>query len=146
MNNKRFNTPKPQLSKPPPPKPSLSKTPLTSPQQTRTLHDSLVSGLGFGIGNSIANKLMNNVFASGIIERTQVINPPNNHTCNYLITELDSCILHNEKGRTPLSLQNRPNDGSWNEDCNDLFKKLKLHECQYEQYESQKPKIIYNDS
>lgn len=128
MNNKRFTPPppKPMLSKPPPPpKPLLSKTPFT-PQ--RTLQDSLVSGLGFGIGNSIANKLMNSVFASGIVERSIVINPPNDgRTCDYLITELDSCILLNK-------------------DCNDLFKKLKLHECQYEQYESQKPKIIYGDS
>lgn len=121
MNNKNLNTPKP-----PPPKPSLSKPQLTSHQQTRTLQDSLVSGLGFGIGNSIANKLMNNVFASGIIERPIVKNPPNDRsTCNYLITELDTCILLHE-------------------DCNDLFKKLKLHECQYEQYESQKPKIFYD--
>ena len=123
MNNKHLNTPKP-----PPPKPSLSKPQLTSPQQTRTrtLQDSLVSGLGFGIGNSIANKLMNNVFSFGTIERPIVKNPPNDRsTCNYLITELDTCILLHE-------------------DCNDLFKKLKLHECQYEQYESQKPKIFYD--
>ena len=112
--NKRFNTP-------PPPKPKEY-------QQTRTLHDSLVSGFGLGIGNSIAKKLMNGLFASSIVERQIVINPPNDsRTCDYLITELDSCILLNK-------------------DCNDLYKKLKLHECQYEQYECQKPKIIYDKS
>ena len=119
-------TPPPQKQKPPPPKPPLLKLTPQPHQQTRTLQDSLVSGFGLGIGNSIANNLMNSVFASGIIERPIVKNPPNDRsTCNYLITELDSCILLHE-------------------DCNDLFKKLKLHECQYEQYESQKPKIFYD--
>ena len=47
--NKRFNAP-------PPPKPPLTPK---EHQQTRTLHDSLVSGFGLGIGNSIAKKLMN---------------------------------------------------------------------------------------
>ena len=142
--NKRLNTP-PPLSKPPPPTP----TPTQQTISPRTLQDSLVSGFGLGFGHSIANKLINGLFSScppsGVVDEGKIIkysspndieqrrklnSDPYSRTCNYLITELDLCLLLNK---------------DCNNDCNELYEKLKLHECQYELYECKKPKIIYDD-
>jgi hypothetical protein len=87
---------------PPPPK-QISK------QTSSTLQDSMISGFGIGIGNSIAHNLMNGLFST-----TKSPSPPPSQTdsrcCDYLITELDTCLLLNKN-------------------CSDLYTKLKLHEC-----------------
>ena len=99
---------------PPPPKQISKQTPpkQTPKQSSSTLQDSMISGFGIGIGNSIAHNLMNGLFST-----TKSPFTPSHHTdsrcCVYLITELDTCI-------------------SLNKNCSDLYAKLKLHECQYE--------------
>ena len=103
-----------------PPPPPLKQV-QEQPKLTRTIQDSLISGFGFGIGNSISHNLMNGLFST-----TKPSQPSQNDSrnCNNLITELDTCILLNK-------------------DCSDLYTKLNLHKCQYEQYECKKPNIFY---
>ena len=92
------------------------------PKQTSTLQDSLISGFGFGIGNSISHNLITRLFST-----TKTSQPSQNErNCDNIITELDTCILLNK-------------------DCSELYTKLNLHKCQYEQYECKKPKIIFNE-
>ena len=98
---------------PPPPTPHTPPSPSIHHQPSRTLQDSLVSGFGLGLGNNIANKLISGLFTSSPSPTTRiVINKPSNN-CNDIITELDTCILHNGVN-----------------DCNELYKKL--YECQHE--------------
>ena len=100
--------------------PPISKQILTPTKQipkqqtnlTKTLQDSLISGFGIGIGNSIAHNLMNGLFST-----KQNSYPQNDkHNCDHIITELNNCI-------------------SLNRDCNNLYVKFNLHKCQYERYE-----------
>jgi hypothetical protein len=87
---------------PPPPKQSPAPSKQTPEQPIlKILQDSLISGFGFGIGNGIANNLIN-----------KTSSPPqtDSYNCNNLITDLDTCILLNR-------------------DCSDLYTKLKLNKC-----------------
>ena len=97
---------------PPPPKQISKQTPpkQTPKQSSSTLQDSMISGFGIGIGNSIAHNLMNGLFST-----TKSPSPPQSDSrcCDYLITELDTCLLLHKN-------------------CSDLHAKLKLHQCQYE--------------
>lgn len=113
-------------SPPPPPRPKQIPPPKQAQEQpklTRTIQDSLISGFGFGIGNSISHNLINGIFST---EKTSQSSQNDSRNCNNLITELDTCLLLNK-------------------DCSDLYTKLNLHKCQYEQYECKKPKILFNE-
>ena len=110
----------------PPPRPKQIPPPKQAQEQpklTRTIQDSLISGFGFGIGNSISHNLINGIFSN---KKTSQPSQIDSRNCNNLITELDTCILLNK-------------------DCSDLYTKLNLHKCQYEQYECKKPKILLNE-
>lgn len=117
---KSSQTRRKQTQTPPPPRPKQAQE---QPKLTRTIQDSLISGFGFGIGNSISHNLMNGIFSS---KKTSQPSQIDSRNCNNLITELDTCILLNK-------------------DCSDLHTKLNLHKCQYEQYECKKPKIFFNE-
>lgn len=119
-----------QTQSPPPPRPKQIPPPKQAqaqeqPKLTRTIQDSLISGFGFGIGNSISHNLMNGLFST--TKPSQPSSQIDSRNCNNLITELDTCILLNK-------------------DCGDLYTKLNLHKCQYEQYECKKPKIFCNEN
>lgn len=96
---------KPTISKRTPPS---SKKTTEQPKLTGTLQDSLISGFGFGIGNSISHNLVNNLFST-----TKTSPHQNDSSCSNLITELDTCVLLDK-------------------DCCELYSKLSLHKCQYE--------------
>ncbi len=115
---KQTQSPPPRPKQIPPPKQAQEQ-----PKLTRTIQDSLISGFGFGIGNSISHNLINGIFSS---KKTSQPSQIDSRNCNNLITELDTCILLNK-------------------DCSDLHTKLNLHKCQYEQYECKKPKIFFNE-
>lgn len=107
------------LSKRTPPSPkNIPTTARQLPEQqsklTKSLQDSLISGFGIGIGNSIAHNLMNGLFSN--IKTSPSSSTPQNdrHNCKHIMTELDTCLLLNK-------------------DCSDVYTKLNLHKCQYEE-------------
>lgn len=119
---KQTQSPPPRPKQIPPPKQAQAQA-QEQPKLTRTIQDSLISGFGFGIGNSISHNLINGIFST---EKTSQSSQNDSRNCNNLITELDTCLLVNK-------------------DCSDLYTKLNLHKCQYEQYECKKPKILFNE-
>ena len=131
---KSSQTRRKQTQTPPPPRPKQTQTPppprpkqaQEQPKLTRTIQDSLISGFGFGIGNSISHNLINGIFSTKQTSQSSQPSQIDSRNCNNLITELDTCILLNK-------------------DCSDLYTKLNLHKCQYEQYECKKPKIFFNE-
>ena len=121
---KQTQSPPPRPKQIPPPKQAQAQAQAQEqPKLTRTIQDSLISGFGFGIGNSISHNLINGIFST---EKTSQSSQNDSRNCNNLITELDTCLLVNK-------------------DCSDLYTKLNLHKCQYEQYECKKPKILFNE-
>ena len=89
----------------------IEQRPEQQPKLAKTLQDSLISGLGIGIGNSVAHNLINGLFST-----SKTSSPPQNdrHDCNHIMTELDTCMLLSR-------------------DCSDLYTKLNLHKCHYEE-------------
>ena len=121
---KQTQSPPPRPKQIPPPKQAQAQA-QEQPKLTRTIQDSLISGFGFGIGNSISHNLINGIFSTKQTSQSSQPSQIDSRNCNNLITELDTCILLNK-------------------DCSDLYTKLNLHKCQYEQYECKKPKILFN--
>jgi hypothetical protein len=95
---------------PPPPKQSntgnvnVTGTGTGTGNRTLVFENSLISGLGIGIGNSIARDLMNGLSS---MKNNSSIQPPHNN-CDQIRTELDTCR-------------------SLNKDCSDLY--TKIHHC-----------------